>query len=223
MVFLGHHFVVTVGHGVGGTMSRVRGLLESDPDWLARGPVAVLHGLADEIVDGLVGMLDVFDDHLGAVEEQVFAGGKVSLAADLYGLKRNAQSLRRVVVPLVDVTSNLLDAPALRTRDELRDHFRDVHDHAEWAAERIIALDELVSSALGANLAQITSRQNEDMRRISAWAAIVAVPTLLASVYGMNFDHMPELRWRFGYAIVLVVMAVLSLVLYRVFRRSGWL
>ena len=223
MVFVGKQFVVTVRHGDPGPLGQLRGALEADAGWLARGPVVVLHGIADLVVDDYVHALNGFDEQLGQVEEQVFTGVRGDHAVRIYQLKREVQELRRAVLPLVDVMSELMDAPAVRDNGHLRNYYRDVHDHAVWAAERIMTVDELVSSALNAHLAQIGIRQNEDMRRISAWVGIVAVPTMIAGVYGMNFEHMPELEWKYGYGLVLVIMAVICGILYRLFRRSGWL
>jgi magnesium transporter len=223
LVFVGTSYVVTVRHRSGALLDGVRERLEDDPGHLARGPAAVVHAVADEVVDGYGRALDVLEAELDEVEEQVFAAGRGDHAERLYGLRREVQAARRAVDPLVDVADRLMRARGLHLGADLEAYFRDVHDHAIRARERLQTVEVLADSALDAHLAQVAIRQNEDMRRISAWVAIAAAPTLIAGIYGMNFESMPELSWRFGYPATLVVIASVCVALYLGFRRNGWL
>jgi magnesium transporter len=158
-----------------------------------------------------------------AVEEEVFSDERTNPAERIYGLKRRAVELHRAIGPLVGPLDDLARGAVGGLPAELRTYLRDVHDHALRAAERVDALRDLLTGVLEANLAQVGVRQNEDMRRISAWVAIIAVPTMIAGIYGMNFEHMPELGWRFGYPLAVAVMAAACATLYRAFKRAGWL
>ena len=141
----------------------------------------------------------------------------------IYQLKRELLELKRAAVPLGRPLEELATRPIRVVAPEIQAYFRDVSDHLLRATEQIAAFDELLNSILQAHLAQVTVAQNEDMRKITAWAAVIAVPTMVCGMYGMNFDHMPELHWTFGYPLVLAVISVACLALYRGFRRNGWL
>ena len=224
MVFLGDGFVVTVRHGSFSGLADLRTRLEADPDVLRQGAGAVLHGVADRVVDAYELILDDLDRDVEAIEAEVFTPGHHDLAARLYRAKRDVQTIRRAVAPFGDVTRQLAsDPPPPHVDPSLQPYLRDVHDHLVRTQERLSLLTELLADALSTNVAQIGLRQNEDMRRISAWVGIVAVPTMIAGIYGMNFDHMPELDWRYGYHVVVGVMLLISVGLYRLFKRSGWL
>ncbi len=224
MVFLGDGFVVTVRHGSFTGLSDIRRRLEDEPGMLRTGPGAVLHRVADRVVDAYEVVLDDLTPDVQDIERQVFAPGRHDLAERLYHAKREVQTIRRAVAPLGEVSSQLAERePPLHVDPSLRPYMRDVHDHVLRSHERLTVLDDLLSDALATNVAQIGLRQNEDMRKISAWVGIVAVPTMIAGVYGMNFDHMPELHWRYGYVAALGVMLVIAFGLYRVFKRTGWL
>ena len=223
MLFLGEDFVVTVRLGAYAPLSAVRRQLEADPEQLLEhGPVAVLYAVADRVVDGYAAVLAGLDNDIEEIEEEVFTSGRDNHAERIYRLKREVVGFRKAVTPLPDA---LEDLRRLRFRADhhLHAYFRDVHDHAVRANDHLLSLDELLNGALNANLAQISVRQNEDMRRISAWVAIAAVPTALAGIYGMNFSNMPELDTRYGYYVVLAVMLTICTTLYRLFKRSGWL
>jgi len=224
MVFLGPDFVVTVRHGRHGSLGPVREDLESDRQQLALGPSAVLHAIADHVVDDYLRVIDAVQLDIDHVESDVFAehGARVD-PGRIYQLKRELLELKRAVVPLDRPLEELATRPARVIAPDIQAYFRDVADHLQRAKEQIASFDELINSILQAHLAQVTVAQNEDMRKITAWAAIVAVPTMVCGVYGMNFDHMPELRWRYGYGLVLGVISVACLLLYRAFRRSRWL
>jgi magnesium transporter len=224
MVFVGEDFVITVRHGRHGSLGPLREGLETDPGQLAKGPSAVLHAIADHVVDDFLTVIEAVQADMDQVETDVFAenGARVD-PGRIYQLKRELLELKRAVVPLGRPLEELATRPARVVDPEIQAYFRDVSDHLLRATEQIAAFDELLNSILQAHLAQVTVAQNEDMRKITAWAAIVAVPTMVCGVYGMNFDHMPELGWRYGYGLVLGVISVACLVLYRGFRRNGWL
>ncbi|MFB9581229.1 magnesium/cobalt transporter CorA [Streptomyces goshikiensis] len=224
MAFIGEDFVITIRHGGRGTLGPVREELEASPEQLTKGPAAVLHAMADHVVDDYMAVTDAVQNDIDAVETAVFSeyGGRGD-AGRIYQLKRELLELRRAVAPLARPLQQLATQPIPVVPPEIRTYFRDVADHLTRATEQIGAYDALLDSILQAHLAQVTVAQNEDMRKITAWAAIVAVPTMVCGVYGMNFDHMPELHWTYGYPAVLVVMAVICYVIHRGFRRNGWL
>jgi magnesium transporter len=224
MVFVGRDFVITVRHGRHGSLGPLREELESDPQQLAKGPAAVLHAIADHVVDDYLNVTDSVQEDIDQVETDVFAeNGARADPGRIYQLKRELLELKRAVVPLSRPLEELATRPIRVVDPEIQAYFRDVSDHLLRAKEQIAAFDELLNSILQAHLAQVTVAQNEDMRKITAWAAVIAVPTMVCGVYGMNFDYMPELHWTFGYPLVIGVISVACLVLYRGFRRNGWL
>jgi magnesium transporter len=223
MVFLGADFVVSVRHGESGELSSVRRALEADSAQLAWGPAAVLHAITDRIVDDYDVVMRGLEVDIDEIEDEVFSGPRASHAERIFKLKREVLDFRRAVDPLEPPLAELAAgrAPML---DRRADHyFRDVHDHVLRVSDRLNAVDALLDGALHANLAQVATRQNEDMRKISAWVAIAAVPTLIAGIFGMNFEHMPELGWVVGYPLALALMVVIAVVLHRTFKRRGWL
>jgi magnesium transporter len=223
MVFVGDDFVVTVRHGDPAALGPVRRDLEARPELMRLGPSAVLWAVCDAVVDGYTPALDGVMSDVDEVEDQVFSESRQNPTRRIYTLKREVLEFSRAVQPLVDATERLArgDLPALEPR--LTHSFRDVHDHVLRVAERVSGLDALLQSALDANVAQVTLQQNEDMRKISSYAAILTVCTTIAGIYGMNFDHMPELHWQLGYPYALLLMGGVSVVMYRAFRRNGWL
>ncbi|MFJ5732106.1 magnesium and cobalt transport protein CorA [Streptomyces paradoxus] len=224
MLFVGADFVITVRHGRHGSLGPLREELESDPGQLAKGPSAVLHAIADHVVDDYLTVTDSVQGDIDQVETDVFSeSGARTDPGRIYQLKRELLELKRAVVPLSRPLEDLATRPIRAVDPEIQAYFRDVSDHLLRAKEQIAAFDELLNSILQAHLAQVTVAQNEDMRKITAWAAIIAVPTMVCGVYGMNFDHMPELHWRYGYGMVIGVISAACLTLYRGFRRSGWL
>ncbi|MFD5629411.1 magnesium and cobalt transport protein CorA [Streptomyces sp. NPDC127072] len=224
MVFVGPDFVITVRHGRHGSLGPLREELEASPEQLSKGPAAVLHAIADHVVDDYVSVTDSAQADIDQVEADVFAeNGARTDAGRIYQLKRELLELKRAVVPLARPVQELATRPIRVVDPEIQAYFRDVADHLLRVTEQIAAFDELLNSILQAHLAQVTVAQNEDMRKITAWAALIAVPTMVCGVYGMNFEHMPELGWTFGYPLVLGVIATACLVLYRGFRRNGWL
>ncbi|MCF3125692.1 magnesium and cobalt transport protein CorA [Streptomyces arenae] len=224
MVFVGREFVITVRHGRHGSLGPLREELEAAPEQLAQGPAAVLHAIADQVVDDYLAATDAVQSDIDLVETAVFArDGERTDPGRVYQLKRELLELKRAVVPLGRPLQILATQPMRVIAPEIQAYFRDVDDHLKRATEQIAAFDELLNSILQAHLAQVTVAQNEDMRKITAWAAVVAVPTMVCGMYGMNFDHMPELHWQFGYPLVMSVIATVCFALYRGFRRNGWL
>jgi len=221
MVFLGEDFVVTVRHGEHGTLRPVRCALEEDPELLASGPSAVLHAIADRVVDDYLTVADGVQSDLDEVESSVFSPVLSSDVERIYHLKREIIELKRAVVPLAVPLRQLITRPIVPSN--IREYFRNVEDHLTRVREHVASFDELLTSILQAHLAQVTVADNKDMRKISSWGAIFAVPTAACGVYGMNFDYMPELHWRFGYPLALAAITTLCVLLYRGFRRNGWL
>ncbi|MEU0255985.1 magnesium/cobalt transporter CorA [Streptomyces sp. NPDC006184] len=224
MLFVGEDFVITVRHGRHGSLGPLREELEANPDQLVKGPAAVLHAIADHVVDDYLNVTDAVQADIDQVEAEVFSANGACLdPGRIYQMKRELLELKRAVAPLGRPVEDLATRPIQVVAPEIQAYFRDVFDHLIRAKEQIAAFDELLNSILQAHLAQVTVAQNEDMRKITAWAAVVAVPTMVCGVYGMNFQHMPELHWRFGYPLVMGVMAAVCLALHRGFRRNGWL
>ena len=223
MAFVGDRFLVTVRRGEASPLAGIRQRLEADPEVLALGPMAALHGLLDSVVDTYRAIdIEVAND-LEGIESAVFAGGQVDTTG-IYRLKREVLEFRRAVVPLSEPVRMLYTNPQSPVdHSELQLLFRDVGDHLQGVIDHIETYDRLLTDILGAHLAQVSVQQNEDMRKISAWVAIAAVPTMIAGIYGMNFTNMPELRWQQGYFAALVLMGVVCGSLFRAFKRSGWL
>lgn len=223
MVFTGHDFVVTVRHGDHTGLSTVRAALEHNRDRLAQGPSAVLHAVADHVVDAYLDVTESVEEDVDTMEEAVFSPRNTVAIEHIYLLKREIVELRKSVNPLSTPLTRLTRDPANPIPKEVRRYFGDVLDHHTTVAERIAEYDEVLSSLVDAALAKVAVQQNTDMRKISAWVAIAAVPTMVAGIYGMNFDHMPELQWEYSYYIVLVVIAFVTIGLFVTFRRNDWL
>jgi magnesium transporter len=223
MLFVGAHFLVSVRHGRGGNMATIRKELEGEPEFLARGPWEVVHTLADRVVDEYEVVMANVENDIDEIQVEVFSDPRAAHAARIFKLKREVLEFRQAVLPLTEPMEKLSTSSMSPIQSDQRAYFRDVHDHLRRVSDRLVSIDDLLSSALNANVAQVGMRQNEDMRKISAWVAIVAVPTMVAGIYGMNFEHMPELGWRYGYPFVLAMTAVICVILYRNFKHRGWL
>lgn len=223
MMFLGPDFVVVVRHGSAPGLARVRHSLESRPQMLAHGPVAVLHAIADHVVDDYLDVADAVEFDVDALESDVFSASHGDDAERIYQLKRELIEFKHAVYPMARPLERLTEGADGLVGTEMGRYFRDVADHLSHVRERLVAYSELVDGLLAANLSQLAVQQNVDMRRISAGAAVLAVPTMIAGFYGMNFQHMPELHWSFGYPLMVGVTALLSGLCYRAFRRVGWL
>lgn len=223
-VFLGPRYVVTVRHGSLKSHVGLRARCEASPQLLAKGEGFVLHALIDFIVDQYFPILDALQKELDELEEQIFSGTFVrSITARLYHLRRDLLSLKQAVTPLIDVSARLSRITSHLIPADTRPYFQDVHDHVVRIAELIDNLQSLSHIALEANLALISVAQNDDTKRLAAWAAIIAVPTLIAGLYGMNFKFMPETEWAYGYPVAVVAMLSICGFLYRWFRKVGWL
>jgi magnesium transporter len=223
MAFLGKDFVVTVRHGQHSGLHDLRGALERDPERLRVGPAAVLHAIADRVVDSYLAVTEAFEEDIDEIESIVFAPHSPIGAEQMYLMKREILELRRSVTPLAKPLRRLAEGYSPLVPDQVRSYFRDVDDHLTTVSERVASFDELLTTLVDATLAKITLQQSNDMRKITSWAAIIAVPTMVVGVYGMNFDYMPELRWHFGYPMVMVLILVACLILHRTFRRNRWL
>ncbi|MFJ6797331.1 magnesium and cobalt transport protein CorA [Streptomyces sp. NPDC091268] len=227
MIFVGPRSVLTVRHGPIDPCVEAARRLDADPDMLRLGPWAVLHAVLDVAVDTYSDAARRVRGTLNRLEDEVFSTSRVDHTQSIYSLKREVREFRDAVQPLVPVLQSLLsnpDSPAKGDhRREILPYLRDVTDHLHRTDIEVRTLDELLDSVLGAQQARVGTWQNDDMRRISAWAAIFAIPTMVAGVYGMNFEHMPELGWTYGYPLAIGLMVLTAGALYRSFRRNGWL
>ena len=224
MVFLGPDYVVTVRHGEHGGLAGMRRSLEHDSSLLALGPSVVLHGIVDRVVDEYLAVAQALTADVDELEAAVFTSSSRLASTDaMYGLKREVLALRRAAAPLAGPLQELTAGRVPNVAEDISEYFRDVADHLSTVVDQVLSGDDLLNTLVQANLARISVQQNTDMRRISAWVAIAAIPTMVAGIYGMNFDHMPELRWQYGYPIVLGSLVVVCGLLYRAFRKNGWL
>jgi magnesium transporter len=224
LVFLGHDYVITVRHGEASELGPVRKELEDSPEHLRSGPGAVLHAILDRVVDDYGPAIEGLQEDIDEVESQLFSEDRsINPGQRIYRLLREVLAFRRASAPLIDPIEKLAAGHFEQVDPMIRDYFRDVNDHLIRARDQLDGMHDLLASSLQANLTQVSVRQNEDMRRISAWVAIIAVPTAVAGIYGMNFEHMPELDWTYGYPAVLLLMLTICTSLYFYFRRAGWL
>lgn len=223
LVLLGTTFIVVVRHGAAAPLTTVRRRLEADPTLLGLGPSAVLYGILDAVVDGYIPVVEGLDKDISELEKEVFSETRQNPAQRIYFLKREVLEFQQAVASLLDPIDRLAKGHHGYVNEHLSEYLRDVHDHLLRIAQDVASFRELLTSILDANLAQVGVRQNEDMRRISAWVAVAAVPTLIAGIFGMNFTRIPWATEPWGFGAVLIVMVVIAGVLYRLFRRSGWL
>ena len=223
-IFVGANYVVSVRHGGSLPYGDVRTRCEATPDLLIKGPGFVLYALMDFIVDQYFPLVDRFEDKLGELEDDIFRQTLTRETTQrIYQLKRDLLEVKRAVAPLVDICNRLVRTDVTLIPDDARVYFRDVYDHTIRINEMIDTVRELLTTALEANLSLISVAQNEAMKRLAGWAAIIAVPTMIAGIYGMNFKFMPELEWPFGYPATMIVMVGACAFLYYKFKRSGWL
>ena len=235
-VFVGEDFVVTVRHGEASALNRVRKRLEAEPGLLRQGPMAILYAIMDQVVDDYGPVVDGLENDIDEIEREVF-GGNPGVSRRIYQLSREVIDFQRAAQPLPGVLEQLVGERVGEVDTELRRYLRDVQDHALRVTEQVDGFRELLSSVLNVNLTLVSLAQNEEVKnlteasiaqndevkKISAWAAILFAPTLIAGIYGMNFDHMPELQWTFGYPHALLLMVLASLALHAIFKRRGWL
>ncbi len=218
--FLGKHYLVTVRHGQGHDLREVRRRAESDEHELEHGAIAALYAVVDSVVDEYEEVAAELEVDVQEVEESVFSVGRTSDSSRIYRLKRETLEFRRAVVPLREPVQRF----ALGAMPEdAQPYYRDIADHLSRVAESIDNTDKLLDNALSAHLAQLSIQQNDDMRKLTAGAALFAIPTAIAGIYGMNFEHMPELTWTFGYPLVLGLIGGLCVYVYLRFKKSGWL
>jgi magnesium transporter len=223
MVFVGRDFVVTVRHGGHGGLSDVRKRMEADAEQLRLGPYAVMHAIADNVVDHYLEVSTAMEADIDSIEEVAFGPGRKLDVEPIYLLKREVVELRRCVSPL----SSAFHRMQIENKDliskEVRRYLRDVSDHQSEAADQIASYDDMLNSLVQAALARVGMQQNNDMRKMAAWAGILAVPTMIAAIYGMNFHFMPELNWTWGYPGIMAATSLACLALYFQFRRNNWL
>jgi magnesium transporter len=223
-LFLGSRYIVSIRHGDTPGYAAVRTRCESTPALLAKGPGFVLYAVMDFIVDHYFPVLDTLGDQLESLEDEIFSETfDRKTVQRIYDLKRNLVEVKRAVSPLVDVCNRLVRFDMPLIPEDTRPYFRDVYDHAIRINEHVDTLRELLTGALEAHLSLTAVSQNDAMKKLAGWAAIIGVPTMVAGVYGMNFKFMPELEWRYGYPAVMAGMAVVCVYLYYRFKRSGWL
>jgi magnesium transporter len=220
--FLGPDFIVTVRHGAASELHDVRQQVEADPDRLSRGPAAILHAIMDHVVDDYGPVADGLRNDIEEIEAEVF-GGNPGVSRRIYQLSREVIQFHRATQPLAGALEYLIENDGHGIDPEVRRYLRDVHDHVLRVTEQIEGFRELLSSILNVNLTLVSVNQNDEVKKISAWAAILIIPTIITGIYGMNFDHMPELAWTFGYPFALSLMVALCALLYWRFKRSGWL
>ncbi|WP_434031092.1 magnesium and cobalt transport protein CorA [[Pseudomonas] boreopolis] len=222
--FLGKRFLLTVRHGASLSYAPVRAQMEREPSMLSLGPAFSLYAILDFVVDNYLPIMDEFRDTLELLEKDIFSESyKRRTVVRLYELKRELNKMRLVVAPLQDVLSHLKRNPGPLIPDSVVVYLRDVLDHAARINDAIDTLREMLGTALSVNLSLVTLAQGETVKRLGAWAALLAAPTLITSWYGMNFEHMPELGERWSYPILVGGVALSCLVLYRLFKRAKWL
>ncbi|MBC6459732.1 magnesium/cobalt transporter CorA [Actinomadura sp. HBU206391] len=222
MVFLGSDFIITVRHGTANPLKPVRARVETDPRMLADGPSSVLYAICDQVVDTYSEIAHKVEADIIALERHVFDTGRSDVTEGIYALKREVLEFRGAEDPLIPVLQEIVKGRVEHCEDAV-EYFRDVLAHLLRVDDQVDKHNELLTSVLSAHVALVGLQQNSDMRKISSWAAIIAVPTMVAGVYGMNFDHMPELHWVIGYPLSVGVMVVAVFFVFRLLRRSGWL
>lgn len=221
-VFIGPNFIITIRLGPLGDLDDVRNDLEARAESMRYGPPAVLHAIVDHIVDQYLSVADEINYDIEHLEENIFSPEPSSPEA-VYRLKRENLELRRAAVPLVRVAADLIELCPAELTSTFEPLFADISDHLMRVRESTETNDNLLMALLMAATARQDLQQNADMRKISAWVAIAAVPTMTAGVYGMNFENMPELQWKYSYPMVLAFIGIVCFSLYRAFKRSGWL
>ncbi|MCA1688808.1 MAG: magnesium/cobalt transporter CorA [Actinobacteria bacterium] len=218
--FVGPDFVVTMRYGEASKLGGVRRRMEGEPELLRKGPFAVLYTIMSRIVDDYGPVADGLENDIDEIEVEVF-GGNPGVSRRIYELSREVIQFHQATQPLARALESLTEGGLHDA--EIRGYLRDVRDRALRVTERVEGFRELLSNILTVNFTIVGMQQNDQTKKISAWAAIVIVPTLIAGIYGMNFDYMPELHWRFGYPFAISLMALLAFLLYLRFKRSGWL
>lgn len=223
-IFVGRNYILSVRTGVEKGFSEVRARCENEPEQLKRGPSYVLYALMDAVVDRYFPVLHELERELERIEEQIFAN--VSPRANieaLYVLKQRLMVFRHAVAPLLEALGNITGARVHLVCTGMQEYFRDISDHLLRLNQTIESIRDTISTAISVNLSMITLQESETLKRLASYAALIAVPTLIAGIYGMNFDVMPELRWRYGYAAAIGLMSGVDCYLFYRFRRAKWL
>jgi magnesium transporter len=224
LVFLGPRYLLTVRHGASLSYAPVRARVEREPEQLAIGPSFGLYAVLDFIVDNFMPIVDEFRGKLAVLEQDIFAEEfRRDTIVRLYELKGELTRLRLAVAPMQDITGQLSRGANPLVSEEMRLYFRDVYDHTQRVNDTTDTLREMLTAAMSVNLALVTVAQGEVVKRLAGWAGLLAAPTLIASWYGMNFEHMPELHGRYSYAILIGVTAAVCIGLYALLRRAKWL
>ena len=221
--FVEKEFIVIVRHGEGTPLASVRQEIETKPDFLTLGPFAVLHAVVDRVIDGYTTIANELENDVINLETKVFSGKRQTFSQEIYFLKREIIEYRHAIEPLIIPLQKLVSETYIGVPNALKPFFRDTLDHLMRACEHASGMDSLLTSALQADLTHVQMHQNEDVRKISAWVALAAAPTMIAGIYGMNFKHMPELSFRYGYPLVLGGIFLLSSILFYKFRKADWL
>lgn len=223
-VFVGRNYILSVRSGVEKGFRDVRTRCEREPELLRRGPGFVLYALMDAVVDRYFPILQTIEENLERIEEEIFAATspRANIEA-LYALKQRLMVFRHAVTPLLESLGNISGARVPGVCSGMQEYFRDVSDHLHRLSQTIESIRDTVSTAISVNLSMITLQESENMKRLAAYAALIAVPTMVVGIYGMNFDNMPELHWRYGYAVVWGVMAALDAYIFYRLRRAKWL
>ena len=221
--FIGPHFIVVVRHGDGSALTNTRHILEDNPEQMSKGPYAVLHAIIDHVIDCYIDIAGELEQDVMQVENKVFSGKRQTQSQDIYFLKREVIEFRHAIDPLLSPLQKLASEGAPHINPTLTPFFRDTLDHLSRASDAAAGLDALLTSALQADLAHIQVQQNSDMRKITSYVALASVPTMVAGIYGMNFEFMPELGWKFGYPLVVGSLVILTGILYRKFKKANWL
>jgi magnesium transporter len=224
-IFAGHHYILSVRSRAQKGFSEVRARCEREPALLRQGPGFVLYALTDAVVDRYFPILDGLEDELDAVEKRIFApdGAPRANIESLYALKERLMIMKHAVTPLLEGVSNLSGARVPALCAKITEYFRDIYDHLQRLNQTADSIRETIATAISVNLSLVTLQENETMKRLAAYAALLAVPTMIAGIYGMNFEHMPELKWRYGYAISLLFMGAIDVYLYFRFKKAKWL
>ncbi len=223
-VFAGPNYILTIRSHAEKGFQAVRARCESEPELLRLGSGYVLYALIDAVVDRYFPLLDALETELEGIEDRIFSGGSPRKnVEELYGLKQKLGVFRHAVTPLLEAVNNLYGARAPKICAEMKEYFRDISDHLQRLNQTIESIRDTIATAIAVNLSMISLQENETMKRLAAYGALVAVPTMIAGVYGMNFEHMPELDWKFGYVTVVAIMVALDAYLFHRLRKAKWL
>jgi magnesium transporter len=224
-IFAGPNYIVTVRSRAQKGLAEVRARCEREPQLLRQGPGFVLYAVIDAVVDRYFPILDTLEDELDGIEQRIFApqGAPRDNIEALYALKQRLMVMKHAVAPLLEGVSNLTGGRVPALCVNITEYFRDIYDHLLRLNQTADSVRETIATAISVNLSFITLQENETMKRLAAYAALLAIPTMIAGIYGMNFEHMPELKWRYGYVASLLFMGAIDVLLYFRFKKAKWL